>query len=198
MAKINKSIRKEKILNVALKLFSERGFYSTSIPDIAQEEGMSVGNFYNYFKSKEFLAKEIIVYISTIIGKKIAAINVQSVSTQEKIAQIVSMYFSMAKEQPYLLEFFLRVYLSNREVFAKECQGTACIAPFLDEMTVLFEDGVASGELENQDFYSAFGLFMGYLGGMVFLHGEKILPRSLQGYEESISLNIFNALKRRN
>lgn len=106
MAKINKSIRKEKILNVALKLFSERGFYSTSIPDIAQEEGMSVGNFYNYFKSKEFLAKEIIVYISTIIGKKIAAINVQSVSTQEKIAQIVSMYFSMAKEQPYLLEFF--------------------------------------------------------------------------------------------
>ncbi len=30
--------------------------------------------------------------------------------------------------------------------------------------------------LRNQDFFSAFGLFMGYLGGMVFLKGENILP----------------------
>jgi TetR/AcrR family transcriptional regulator, repressor of fatR-cypB operon len=36
---------------------------------------------------------------------------------------------------------------------------------------------------------------MGYLGGMVFLNGEKILPQELEFYEKSISENIYNALK---
>ena len=38
---------------------------------------------------------------------------------------------------------------------------------------------------------------MGYLGGMVFLFGEKILPKSLEEYKLSISQNIYNALKTR-
>jgi hypothetical protein len=36
---------------------------------------------------------------------------------------------------------------------------------------------------------------MGYLGGMVFLNGEKILPEALTYYEDSIASNIYNALK---
>ena len=38
---------------------------------------------------------------------------------------------------------------------------------------------------------------MGYLGGMVFLNGEKILPQTLGSYEASIAENIYNALKAR-
>jgi hypothetical protein len=37
---------------------------------------------------------------------------------------------------------------------------------------------------------------MGYLGGMVFLNGEKILPNKLDFYVEDIADNIYNALKK--
>jgi hypothetical protein len=37
---------------------------------------------------------------------------------------------------------------------------------------------------------------MGYLGGMVFLNGEKILPNELSFYIDDISENIYNALKK--
>ena len=67
---------------------------------------------------------------------------------------------------------------------------------FQGDMT-LFDEGVEKGDLHDQDFFSAFGLFMGYLGGMVFLFGEKILPEPLEWYKESISQNIYNALKTR-
>ena len=197
MARITKEERKNGIISAALKLFSEKGFYITTIPDIAEKVGMSVGNFYNYFTSKDILAKELLIYISTYLGENIRDINERDISTQEKIYEIVSMYFNMAEEKPEMIEYFLRVYLSNREVFSEGCEGMLCVSPFVTEMMMFFDDGVASGELHDQDFFSAFGLFMGYLGGMVFLFGEKILPQPLEWYKESISQNIYNALKSR-
>ena len=197
MARVTKEERRDGIISVALKLFSEKGFYITTIPDIAQKVGMSVGNFYNYFKSKDILAKELVLYISEYIGSQIREINERDISTEEKIYEIVSMYFNMAQERPEMIEYFLRVYLSNREVFGAGCEGMICVSAFVTEMMIFFDEGVASGDLHDQDFFSAFGLFMGYLGGMVFLFGEKILPEPLEDYKESISLNIYNALKKR-
>ncbi len=197
MARMTKEERKTTIISAALQLFSERGFYITTIPDIAKKVGMSVGNFYNYFNSKDILAKELIIYISEYLGRNIRVINEKESSTEEKIYEIVSMYFNMADEEPEMIEYFLRVYLSNREVFGDGCEGMLCVSPFVTEMMMFFNDGVECGKLHNQDFFSAFGLFMGYLGGMVFLFGEKILPEPLEWYKESISQNIYNALKTR-
>jgi AcrR family transcriptional regulator len=197
MAKATKEQRKNGIISAALKLFSEKGFYVTTIPDIAEKVGMSVGNFYNYFNSKDVLAKELVMYISEYLGKNIRDINEKEISTQDKIYEIVSMYFNVANERPEMIEYFLRVYLSNREVFSDGCEGMICVSPFVTEMMIFFNDGVSNGELHDQDFFSAFGLFMGYLGGMVFLFGEKILPDPLESYKVSISENIYNALKTR-
>jgi len=197
MARVTKEEKKHGIISAALKLFSEKGFYVTTIPDIAEKVGMSVGNFYNYFKSKDILAQELVMYISEYLGKQIREINDQEITTEEKIYEIVSMYFNMADEKPEMIEYFLRVYLSNREVFGDRCEGMICVSPFVTEMMMFFNDGVANGDLHDQDFFSAFGLFMGYLGGMVFLFGEKILPEPLEWYKESISQNIYNALKTR-
>jgi AcrR family transcriptional regulator len=197
LAKVTKQERRTTIISVALKLFSEKGFYITTIPDIAEKVGMSVGNFYNYFTSKDVLAKELVIFISEYLGENIRQINESDISTQKKIYEIVSMYFNMADEKPEMIEYFLRVYLSNREVFSDGCEGMICVSPFVTEMMMFFNDGVQCGDLYDQDFFSAFGLFMGYLGGMVFLFGEKILPEPLENYKESISQNIYNALKSR-
>ncbi len=195
MSRPTKEEKKAKIMLQALKLFSKEGFYSTTIPDIAKSLGMSVGNLYNYFKSKDILAKEIIKYISAYLGSELRRINDQEISTKEKIDKIVRVYFKTAQEQPEMIEYFLRVYLANREVFKEGCEGMICVSDFVTEIMIFFEEGVRKGELRDQDFFSAFGLFMGYLGGMVFLYGEKVLPEELDYYIEDISDNIYRALK---
>ena len=193
---MDKKIRKsEKILDAALLLFSTRGFYATTIPDIAKAMGMSVGNLYNYFSSKEILAKEIIKYSSNILGSEIRAVNEEEGSAKEKIRKIVALYFQMATSKPQHINYFLRVYLANKEVFKEGCEGMLCVSSFVTELMIFFEDGVARGELRNQDFFSAFGLFMGYLGGFVFLNGEGVLEKNINDYVDDISLNIYNALK---
>ena len=47
------------ILIAAVKCFVEQGFHQTSIRDIAERAGVSVGNLYNHFAGKESLIAEI-------------------------------------------------------------------------------------------------------------------------------------------
>jgi len=190
-----KSLKTEQILETSLLLFSKKGFYSTTMPDIAKEMNMSVGNFYNYFSSKEALARELIKYSSDIVGTQIREVNEKDCSSEEKIKLIVSVYFEIASKKPQYLDYFLRVYLANKEIFKDGCEGMVCVASFVTEMMIFFEEGVRKNELRNQDFFSAFGLFMGYLGGFVFLNGENILEKELSFYVDDISYNIYQALR---
>jgi AcrR family transcriptional regulator len=190
-----KALKREAIIQASLELFSVNGFHKTTIPDIAKKLKMSVGNLYNYFASKDVLAKEIIKFTSQVLADEIERVNKKDISTKEKIKEIVTLYFQMAEKKPEMIEYFLRVYLSNREVFNDGCEGMICISGFITEIMVFFNNGVDSGELKNQDFFSAFGLFMGYLGGMVFLKGEAVLPKKIEEYIDDISENIYNALK---
>ncbi len=190
-----KALKRVSIIQTALQLFSANGFHKTTIPDIAKRMQMSVGNIYNYFSSKDILAREIIKYTSEALGAEIRKVNMLDISTEEKVKKIVEVYFGMAQKKPEMIDYFLRVYLSHREVFSDDCEGMVCVSGFITEIMIFFDDGVASGELRNQDFFSAFGLFMGYLGGMVFLKGEDILPKEINAYIDDISYNIFHALK---
>ncbi|QOY53986.1 TetR/AcrR family transcriptional regulator [Candidatus Sulfurimonas marisnigri] len=189
-----KQIKKEQIIQSALELFASKGFYNTTIPDIATSLKMSVGNMYNYFKSKDILAKEIIKHISIYLGKQLREINEQDISTKEKTRKIIEVYFKTASLKPEMIDYFLRIYLSTREVFKDGCEGMICINEFVTEIMIYFEEGVKCGDLREQDFFSAFGLFMGYLGGMVFLKGENILPKDLDDYIDDITFNIYKAL----
>lgn len=51
---------KEKIIHESLKLFSLKGFLSTSIQDIIEAANTSKGGFYNHFSSKEDLFFQVL------------------------------------------------------------------------------------------------------------------------------------------
>ncbi len=60
--KRNSEISKEtakKLINVAIDLFSRKGFKGTSIRDIAAEMGMTSSNIYHYFGTKEGVLRAI-------------------------------------------------------------------------------------------------------------------------------------------
>ncbi len=55
-----KVVRKEQIIKQTLKLFATKGYFNTSISDIAKKTKISKGLLYNYFGSKEELLNEVI------------------------------------------------------------------------------------------------------------------------------------------
>ena len=51
---------KEKILESALELFCDKGYYNTTTNEIAQRAQVSIGSFYSYFKDKDTIFIEIL------------------------------------------------------------------------------------------------------------------------------------------
>lgn len=54
---------KERILKIAIRVFSEKGYSKTTIREVAKEAGISVGGVYLYFKNKEELYQTLLKYI---------------------------------------------------------------------------------------------------------------------------------------
>lgn len=57
-----KSIQKEELLRIALRVFSRYGYKKTTLADIADEVNMTKANLYNYVESKERLYHQAVVH----------------------------------------------------------------------------------------------------------------------------------------
>ena len=150
---------------------------------------------YNYFSSKEELAKYAIKYSTRIVASELREVNNMKISSKEKIFIFTRRYFENVKKSPEIVEYFLRVYLSNREVFSNGCEGFLCVGDFVTEVMILLEEGATNQEFREQDFFTAFSMFMGALGGFAFLSGENVLEKDLLEYSDGIAENIYRALK---
>jgi len=81
MPKLSQAVIEEKkvvIEDAAKELFIKQGFHATSMRDIAKRAGVSLGNLYNYYQTKEAIVESIIGKYQKIIDQKLADIFAQS------------------------------------------------------------------------------------------------------------------------
>ncbi len=188
--------KENEIIESALYMFSKKGFYSTTVAQIAKSIGMSVGNIYNFFPSKNSLAKEAIIFVTKKLAKKLHDINKQDICSKEKIGMFVVSYLDFLEKHPQMIDYFFKVYLANREMFTKDGDsGFKLVKTFIDEIEILINDGVKSGEFGKKDFYVSFSCITGILGGITFLNGEDVLSENIYLYSQELSDSIFKSLQ---
>ena len=51
--------KRRRVLDAALKVFAERGYHGTSVPDVAAAARIGTGTFYHYFEHKQRLVNEV-------------------------------------------------------------------------------------------------------------------------------------------
>jgi AcrR family transcriptional regulator len=83
---------KEKIIHESLKLFSLKGFISTSIQDILEAANTSKGGFYNHFSSKEDLFYHVLEEANRIWREKNLAGLDEIQNPIERIIQLLKNY----------------------------------------------------------------------------------------------------------
>ncbi len=76
---------RQRLIEAAKKVFSEKGFFESHISHIIEEAGTARGTFYIYFESKEEIFKEILKEIVEELKRRIKPINVK----EDPINQIV-------------------------------------------------------------------------------------------------------------
>jgi AcrR family transcriptional regulator len=70
-----KNDKKSLYLFSAVKTFQEKGFHATTVKDITDEAGTSVGNFYRYFESKEKIFEELVTTFHKLLVAKLQVLN---------------------------------------------------------------------------------------------------------------------------
>ncbi|TFG74396.1 MAG: TetR/AcrR family transcriptional regulator, partial [Thermodesulfobacteriales bacterium] len=64
-------IRRKEIVNAAVDLFVRKGFHRTTIREIAQKFGMSVGTLYEYIRTKEDILILVCDYINSTVRMRV-------------------------------------------------------------------------------------------------------------------------------
>jgi AcrR family transcriptional regulator len=104
---------RDEILSAAEKVFAAKGFFLTTMSDIAREAEFGTGTLYKYFRSKEEL-------YFTLIDEKVEEINClvkaelsQRTSAVERIKKVLGLQFEFFERN----RDFFRIYISERNRF---------------------------------------------------------------------------------
>ena len=138
-----------KIVEAAIKLFSERGFNTASVDDICAEAGVSKGAFYHHFESKQALFLALLDgWLKTIDNAIEASRDKTAPETFLRMTEAFPYIFQTAGQGlPMFLEFWLQ---ASRD----EKIWQASIAPYrrYDEyFTSLIKKGMDEGSFVEMD-----------------------------------------------
>jgi AcrR family transcriptional regulator len=93
--------RRTAILDSALAVFSERGYHSASIDDIATEAGVSKALIYEHFASKQELHADLIARNARELTQRVAGAlsGVDIESTSQRLATGLEAFFAFVEER---------------------------------------------------------------------------------------------------
>ena len=105
-------VRRQEILEAAIRVFAAKGYEKTVISDIAAESGISQGLCYRYFRSKEEIYDLAIEeYAEFIVAESCRSLDYEKASMQELIDTLNSradLYYTLEKDKPELYLIFHR------------------------------------------------------------------------------------------
>ncbi len=94
MSYIELNDKKIQILEVAEKLFSEKGFEGTSIRDISKHAKINIAMVSYYFGSKERLLESLIIYKTSDLKLQLENLLQENIEPLEKVNKLIEIYIN--------------------------------------------------------------------------------------------------------
>lgn len=179
-------IREEKralIMEVALELFAEEGFHSTSISKIASKAGISKGLLYNYFDSKEDLIKVIVEEGLDKIGLMLDP-NKDGIITRDEMESFITMMFDMMRLNSHFWALYMSMTLQPPVLNLVKDKLEKMIGTYINMITRYFESLGHEDPLTDAYIFGALmdGIGMNFIADPDNYPYDKIKKRLIQLY----------------
>ena len=135
--------KRDRILQAAVRVFADKGFYTARVADVAREAGVADGTIYLYFKSKELLLQGLFEESMDRILLMLKGIVSESSSAAERLLRFFERYAQFTEEEPALAEV-LTVQLRESGKLMKQIASQK-FGEFLQLLVRLIEEGQRSG-----------------------------------------------------
>jgi len=135
-------VRRMEIVKAAVDLFVRNGFHKTTVREIAQRFGMSVGTLYEYIRTKEDILFLVCDYIHTSVGMRVRPSLKLTSDNTESLRRAIKIYFEIVDE---MQDYIIFLYQETKSL-SKEARKYIFNAE--DEMTQIFEGIILKGNKE--------------------------------------------------
>lgn len=144
---------KEEILAVALKLFSDKGFYNVSMQEIAEQSEFSVGTLYKFFESKEALFAELIGSCARRVSDILIPILDEKADEKQKIISYIEAHKQIIEEYASSIRLYLSQNLQSVLTLGidVEPETNAVREAIRQKLSDVFKSGMRKGIFKSLD-----------------------------------------------
>ncbi|RDY58339.1 TetR/AcrR family transcriptional regulator [Flagellimonas nanhaiensis] len=109
--------KREQLIEIATKLFSEKGYENTPLSVVCEKANVSKGLISHHFKSKDGLLREIFLRTTNLIVE-INSFDKKNKSPNEQLVELLESFFSQLEADKLFFQFNLNMIVqpSTREI----------------------------------------------------------------------------------
>jgi TetR/AcrR family fatty acid metabolism transcriptional regulator len=135
--------KRRRIIDAAVKVFAEKGFFGSRVSEIAEAAGVADGTIYLYFKSKDDILISLFQEKMSEIVKELQTILADIPDPEVKMRRYVVEHLKLVARQPELMQV-LTIELRQSARFIKEYSPKG-FARYLAVIGSIIEEGQRAG-----------------------------------------------------
>lgn len=186
-----------RIIDAALQVFGEKGYYNATISEIAREAGVSEATIYEYFGSKEDLLFAIPGEITNMAVEFLEAMSPYIKGAENKIRAIIYGYYNLYKDNPDYSSLVLLDLKHNRNFM--ETESYQAVRRSAGLILQAIHEGMEEGEFrEDIDPYLVRSMLLGTIEHIFFRWHLKGREQELENFVDPLMEVIMGGIRREN
>ena len=175
MVRLKPEETRQRIMDSAQRLFVERGYFNTVIPDIVSDSEISIGSIYHHFANKQDLAKALYQETLQTFLREMHSSTDHLTGVKNKLNAMVQFIYTLCEDNPIQMEYML--FMRHNEIFPEHVP--ICLSEPFQAVEAWIEDGIASGDVTPGLPLLMAGVFMGGILKVIELKLRGVLEKPL-------------------
>lgn len=135
--------KRQKIMDAAVSVFAQKGFYNSTVADVAREADVADGTIYLYFKNKDDLLISIFEHSMDIFIGTVRRELQKVEAPKQKLQLFITLHLELVQEHQNLAQV-IQIELRQSAKFIKE-YANAKFFEYLDLVSEIIRSGQKSG-----------------------------------------------------
>jgi AcrR family transcriptional regulator len=183
------------ILLAALSLFVRKGYFNTSLTEIALAAQLSqTQEIFLYFESKQQLAAELYATIMDSLSISIDEIRRRNKKASEQLHSLVDLLFKLTDEAPEALRFLFEI---NVHEFLPADTKPYLQTPVVNKMLKMIQLGINNGEIRSLAPMLIYSYFFGIINTTLKLMLNGTLDKKTESYQSQVWLVAWNSIAKK-
>jgi len=185
------TLSQDHVLQAALKLFAEKGYFNTSLTEIKDAVGLkTTSGVYQFFKTKQAIAETLRENILDSLSISIDDIRRRNRKASEQLREIVDLLFKLTDDAPEIIQFLL--FVKTQEFLPDS--PPLLETPAFNKIKRIIQNGIKDGEIKSIDPLLAYCYFFGIINQTLGQVLQGTLPKSADSYQSQAWMTAWGCI----